>query len=200
MNPKKLWFLALAVLLIPLVAHVILVTSGSPSGLATTTLAAMPQGSPSPTPTGSATPSPTPPPTPTPPAGNEGCSPGFWQTHTGLGPQADAWLTTSFTHTQTLASVFTGFDASISGTGLLDALTFTGPKNTLVGAEKILAKQAVAALLNSSSSGVNYPLSTSAVIAEVNAALASGDRDTILTEASRLDGFNGLEGGICGQP
>ncbi len=198
MNPKKLWFLALAVLLIPLVAHVILVTSGSPSGLATTTLAAMPQGTVSPTPTPTGTPTGTPTPTPTP--GNEGCSPGFWKTHTGLGPQANAWLTTPYSQTQTLASVFTGFDASISGTGLLDAMSFTGNKNTLVGAEKILALQAVAALLNSSSSGVNYPLLTSAVIAEVNAALASGDRDTILTEASRLDGFNGLEGGICGQP
>jgi hypothetical protein len=116
-----------------------------------------------------------------------------------LGPQDNAWLTTPFSQTQTLASVFTGFDASISGTGLLAAMSL--PKGgTLVGAEDILAFQAVAALLNSSSSGVSYPLSTSAVIAEVNAALASGDRDTILTEASRLDGFNGLEGGICGQP
>jgi hypothetical protein len=48
----------------------------------------------------------------------------------------------------------------------------------------------VSALLNSCS--VSYPLSTAAVISEVNTALASCDRNTILTEATRLDGFNNL--------
>jgi hypothetical protein len=46
-------------------------------------------------------------------------------------------------------------------------------------------------LLNSAS-GIGYPLSTAQVIAEVNAALASCDRNTILDEATRLDRFNNL--------
>jgi hypothetical protein len=45
-------------------------------------------------------------------------------------------------------------------------------------------------LLNSSSSGVDYPLTTAQVIAQVNAALATGDRDTILELATDLDRKN----------
>ena len=37
---------------------------------------------------------------------------------------------------------------------------------------------------------VQYPLSTAQIISEVNTALQSCDRNTILSEASRLDGFN----------
>ncbi len=48
----------------------------------------------------------------------------------------------------------------------------------------------ISALLNSCS--VAYPLSTAQVISEVNTALASCDRATMITEATRLDGFNNL--------
>jgi len=72
---------------------------------------------------------------------------------------------------------------------LLQALNLKGGPG-LCGAEEILLRAAVSALLNSCS--VSYPLSTAQVIAEVNAALASCDRATILAEATRLDGFNNL--------
>jgi hypothetical protein len=43
---------------------------------------------------------------------------------------------------------------------------------------------------------MNYPLTQAAIILEVNAALA-GDRNTILAEATKLEGFNSLEGPLC---
>jgi hypothetical protein len=45
-------------------------------------------------------------------------------------------------------------------------------------------------LLNSSSSTVDYPLTTAQVIAQVNAALATNDRGAILALATTLDGLN----------
>jgi len=55
-------------------------------------------------------------------------------------------------------------------------------------------RAAVAALLNSSNPSVNYPLTTSQVISQVNAALATGDRNTILTLATKLDNANNAGG------
>jgi len=72
---------------------------------------------------------------------------------------------------------------------LLQALSLKGG-STICGAQEILYRAGVAALLNSCS--VSYPLSTAQVIAEVNTALASCDRATILAEATRLDAFNNL--------
>jgi hypothetical protein len=39
---------------------------------------------------------------------------------------------------------------------------------------------------------VNYPLTSAEVVAMVNTALASGDRDTILDAAELLDSYNNL--------
>jgi hypothetical protein len=74
----------------------------------------------------------------------------------------------------------------------LQALSFQGG-STLQGAEEILLRAAVAALLNScASSGVDYPLTTAQVITLVDDAIASGDRGTILGVAAALDGLNNL--------
>jgi hypothetical protein len=48
----------------------------------------------------------------------------------------------------------------------------------------------VAALLNSAHPAIDYPLSAAQVIADVNAALASGDRKTMITLAKQLDRSN----------
>ncbi len=61
-----------------------------------------------------------------------------------------------------------------------------------MGAESILLRAAVAALLNAADPLISYPLSTSQVIAQVNTAIASGDRSTILALASTLDADNNL--------
>jgi hypothetical protein len=94
--------------------------------------------------------------------GGEGCTPGYWrQEHhydswTGYAPGAD-------------------FDATFG-------VNFFNPNITLGqaawlggGGVNALARHAVAALLNSTSAGVDYGLSTAQVIAAVQAAGASGD-------------------------
>ncbi|MEJ2153509.1 MAG: hypothetical protein P8Y29_11355, partial [Gemmatimonadota bacterium] len=58
--------------------------------------------------------------------GDEGCTPGKWKNWTGLGRQADIWPPTGYSQGQSLDSGFTGVDASLGGTSLLDALSFGG--------------------------------------------------------------------------
>jgi hypothetical protein len=117
------------------------------------------------------------------PAAGQGCTPGFWKQQQHFG----SWVT--FTPTETVGSLFANVDTSLSGETLLDALQGGGGPG-LVGGEKILLRAAVAALLNSSNTGVHYPLSSGQVTIEVNAALATSDRDVILQLAADLDGFN----------
>jgi hypothetical protein len=118
---------------------------------------------------------------------------GFWK-NKGL---ADGWPS-PYTPGQTIGSVF---NAAAAGTAasvtLLDALDFKGGP-TLQDKKNLLLKQAVAALLNSAVPTFNYPLSTSALISAVNAALLSGNATTINNLQSQLDGFNNLEG--CANP
>lgn len=120
--------------------------------------------------------------TTTTPPGEEGCTPGFWKNH------PEAWV--GFLPTQTLGSVF---DAALLGdladVTLLDALSFGGG-STLTEAQQILLRQAVAALLNAAHPDVDFSLTTAEVIAAVNAALASGDRETILDLAEDLAAAN----------
>ena len=74
---------------------------------------------------------------------------------------------------------------------LLQALNFDGGSSTTAAA-RILLRAAVSALLNAASPDVNYPLTTAEVIAQVNAALASNNRSTMLALASQLDSYNNL--------
>jgi uncharacterized repeat protein (TIGR01451 family) len=116
----------------------------------------------------------------------EGCTPGFWKNHLA------AWAATGFSPNQTLESVFDVPDAlGLDDATLLTALSFSGGGDT-AGAARVLLRAAVAALLNSASPDVDYPLTTAQVIAAVNAALASGDRSTMLALAAQLDAFNNL--------
>jgi hypothetical protein len=79
---------------------------------------------------------------------------------------------------------------------LLEALNFGGGGKC--GAQQNLIRAAVAALLNATNSMVAYPLTTAQIVAEVNAALASGSKKTINQEANRLDTFNNLGAPLCG--
>ena len=158
-----------------------------------TNTAVAPTRTPTNTPTNTAivptrTPTNTPTPTSTPtPAVFEGCSPGFWKNHPDAYPAP-------YTPNTTLGSVFTlpgcGGISGLSGATFDQALRFHGG-STLQAAAQILLRQAVAALLNAGAD-ISYPLTTQQVINEVNAALASCDRGTILAEAARLDGYNNL--------
>ncbi len=118
--------------------------------------------------------------------GGEGLTPGFWKNHLG------AWEV--YTPNQTLESVFDVPDSlGLDNKTLLEALNFGGGPG-VNGAAQILLRAAVAALLNSTSSTIDYPLTTAQVISQVNTALASLDRNTMLALATQLDAFNNLGG------
>ncbi len=121
------------------------------------------------------------------PTGGQGCTPGYWKNHT------DSWPPTGYSPSQKVQSVFgeaSGYP-SLGNASLLDALSFQGG-STLEGAAGNLLRASVAALLDSSHPGVNYPRTPASVISDVNAALASGNRDTMLSLASSLDADNNL--------
>jgi hypothetical protein len=152
--------------------------TATPTPTPTATPTPTPTATPTPTPTPTATPTPTPTPTP-----NQGCTPGFWKNHPGAFPSP-------FTASTTLGSVFPcTIGTTFANVTFLQALQ-GGGGSTLAGAQTILLRAGVAALLNSAS--VAFPLTTAQVIAEVCAAFSSGDRATILAEATRLDTFNNL--------
>jgi predicted secreted protein len=122
-----------------------------------------------------------------PPPGGEGCTPGYWKNHT------DSWPPTGYSPSQLVKSVFSQavLYPALGNSTLLEGLSFPGGE-TLEGAAEILLRASVAALLDSSHPGVDYPRTTASVISDVNAALASQDRDTMIGLASDLDKDNNL--------
>jgi hypothetical protein len=115
-----------------------------------------------------------------------GCSHGFWKNH------VNHWV--GYSPNQTLGSVFdfTGVNPNtLQNRTLMQALNFGGGPG-VQGAQQILLRNAVAALLNAAHPGVNYPLTTAQVIAMVNAALQSNDRNTMLALEAQLDMYNNL--------
>jgi hypothetical protein len=113
-----------------------------------------------------------------------GCTPG------GFKNSPARWEGTGYTQGQTVGSVFTGSNY-YSSTTLLAALDLPGGSG-LKGAEGILLRSAVAALLNAAHPDINYPLTTPEVINQVNAALATDNRGATLALATTLDGYNNL--------
>lgn len=113
--------------------------------------------------------------------GREGCTPGYWKNHT------EAWE--GYSPSQPLSSVFTATPAQYGSTTLLQALSFNGGSG-VDGASRILLRAAVAAVLNAAHGDVAYQYSSDLIIRRVNAALASGDRATILALAADLDAAN----------
>jgi hypothetical protein len=82
-------------------------------------------------------------------------------------------------------------ELGLDDTTLLDALSLRGGPGTR-GAAEILLRAAVASLLNAAHPDIDYPRTTAEIIADVNAALASLDRATILALARELDADNNL--------
>ena len=122
-----------------------------------------------------------------PPPGEEGCTPGFWKNSTG------SWV--GYSPNQTVSSVFSlpngVLNNQLGGNTLLQALNYGGGDN-LVGSAQILLRAAVASILNAANPDVDFTRSAASVIADVNAALATKDRDTILALATALDIDNNL--------
>jgi hypothetical protein len=115
---------------------------------------------------------------PPPPGGADGCTPGYWkQDH-----HFDSWQVYSPTDSfNTVFGVTGPFSSSMT---LLDALRLQG------GGANALARHAVAALLSSAHSGVDYALATAAVIAETKAALESGIASEIEGTKNKFALFN----------
>lgn len=92
-----------------------------------------------------------------------------------------------------MASVFgsAGAYSGIGSASLAEALDFGGGSGA-EGAARNLLRAAVAALLNASHPGVSYPGLVPFILSSVDQALASGDRDTMLSLASSLDQDNNL--------
>ena len=115
---------------------------------------------------------------PPPPPGDEGCTPGYWKQ-----PQHfDSWE--GYGRNQEFEQVFA---VNVPGDPtLLEALKAHG------GGINALERHAVAALLNASSSGVDYPLTEAEVKAKVKAAIDSGDPAIIEATKDELAQYNEL--------
>jgi hypothetical protein len=111
----------------------------------------------------------------------QGCTPGYWRNHT------KAWSVTGYATSTPVGNVFVG--SLFGNSTLIQAIKFGGGGG-ISGAQKILLRASVAALLNAADPAVTYPLKVSQVISLVNTALASGNRDVILTLATDLDVLN----------
>jgi hypothetical protein len=111
---------------------------------------------------------------PPPPPPGDGCTPGFWKNSAG------SWPPTGYSTGQDFDVVF-GVDAFTPNITLLQALNLGG------GGINALARHAVAALLNSSHPGVDYDLSTAAVITAVQDAVNGGDIEGTKNELAALN-------------
>jgi len=115
-------------------------------------------------------------------AASSGCAQGFWKN------TPSAWIGTFLSPTQTVESVFNVPDAyGLDNATLLEALGFLGGTSN-IGAAQILLRAGTAALLNSTSLG--YPLTMQSVINQVNSALTSNNRNTMISVAASLDDRN----------
>lgn len=118
--------------------------------------------------------------------GDQGCTPGYWKNH------LDSWAGSGYTSASAVVTVFTSATTYVAADAtLLDALKFKGGAG-VDGAVRILLRSAVAALLNSKSAELAYPLYAPYLIVDVNAAINTGDRDMILALADELDLKNNL--------
>ncbi len=119
-----------------------------------------------------------------PPAGNDGCSHGYWKNH------SDSWEATPYSGDDLVADVFAAADDYAAGAATLDAaLRFHGGPGA-AGGSRILLRQAVASLLNATHPDVDFAHSGDSVIDQVDEALESGSRSAMLELAGDLDDDN----------
>ena len=104
-----------------------------------------------------------------------GCGHGYWKNHLPEWPAP-------YTANTTLGSVFQlgPFAADLGNVRLIDALNFPGGGPN-VDKAKILLRNAVASLLNSAKGEIAFAFTTTQVVSDVNAALASNDPETMLS-------------------
>lgn len=113
--------------------------------------------------------------------GFEGCTLGYWK----VAQHHDSWPAPYNTGSNLQVS----FGPHAFNASFLTALNYKGGPG-IDGAKRILLKQAVAALLSATSPDVDYPISAATVTAQVSAALASNDREIMLSLSTTLDAYN----------
>jgi hypothetical protein len=129
-------------------------------------------------------------------SGLYGCTPGFWKVEVHWGH----WGPTGYLPTDLVNSVFdpspSSFANGIGTATLVEALDFGGGAG-VAGGQRILLRAAVASLLNFAHPDVNFGIpdlpgitDAASLIAAVNAALATGDRATMIALAEILDDAN----------
>lgn len=122
--------------------------------------------------------------------GYEGCTPGYWKNHTDNWEEAAA--------DQLLGSIY-DVSPALADSTMAEGLALRGGSG-VDGAERILVRAATAAWLNAAHDGLGYPWRRHGAGLDgrppltkyVNQALASGDRQTMLAAANRLDADNNL--------
>ena len=113
--------------------------------------------------------------------GFEGCTLGYWKVR----QHHDSWPAPY----NTGSSLQVAFGPDAFDDTFLEALNYKGGPG-VDGGKRLLLKQAVAALLNATSGQVDYPITAATLTAQVAAALASNDREIMLSLATTLDAYN----------
>jgi hypothetical protein len=124
--------------------------------------------------------------------GCEGLTPGYWKNH------LEDWPPTGYAPGDTVGSVFSAVSSHFPGLAddtLLEALSYPGGPGAEGGA-RILLRAAVAALLNAAHPGLNFPDAPESVIINTNNAIASENRQTMLSLAAYWDFENNLGGSL----
>lgn len=115
----------------------------------------------------------------------EGLSHGYWKNHLSDWPDG-------YTPSMLVDDVFENASLYIPATDtLLDALQYKGGDD-LVGGAQILLRNAVASVLNAHHPNINYPILEADLIGEVNEALGSQNRDTMLSLEGILNDYNNV--------
>jgi len=120
----------------------------------------------------------------------EGCTTGFWKNH------QSSWE--GYNKYQTLGSIFdipSDID-DLSSYTLLEALYFGGG-DSLQEKAQILFRAAVAALLNAAHSEINYPLSETEIIDQVDTTLDTLDIDEYIFLKDTYDLYNNFGACYC---
>jgi hypothetical protein len=116
--------------------------------------------------------------------GEEGCTPGFWKNH------HECWCE-AYDPGDRVDSVFT-IPAELSELAddtLGAALKYKGGGEA-IGAARNLLRHAVAAILNACNDNIDYPMTVAGIVTDVNAALATLDRQEMLGLGGLLDMYN----------
>ncbi len=125
----------------------------------------------------------------------EGCTPGYWKNH------LFAWDMTAYTPGTLVGSVFNlpASFASLGSATLEDALHWSNGRWPINNARNLI-KHATAALLNATHPDIYYEWNMAYIINQVNAALATENKETMNSLASDIDDMNNSGCPLSGRP